>query len=149
MRGRTRTINHSSVMAMMITAFTSKTTRSKAVQRIRSVATCFFLPQYQTVFQPSLRPLVNVDDPLDRRVPFRPERIRTYLGFVHLWIKACNFLHRTFGSASLPYIRDFVAGITRLYQAAFRVYDICQSTTSRPPGGRFVIYPAFTTAAER
>ncbi|TVR65719.1 MAG: hypothetical protein EA427_17560 [Spirochaetaceae bacterium] len=118
---------------MMVIAFTRRATFAAAVRFVRSVATCFFLPQYETVLRPALRPLVCVDDPLDRRIPFRPEYVQTYLGFVHLWIKSCHFLFRTFGAASLPAIRDFVEGITSLYHSASRVYDKCQSTTTRPP----------------
>lgn len=133
MRTAARTIRDSSVLSMMVIAFTRRTTFTAGVAFVRSVATCFFLPQYEAVLRPSLRPLVNVDHELDRHIPFRPEHVGTYLGFVHLWIRSCHFLHRTFGSLALPHIRDFVRGITRLYRTAAEVYDACQSTTTQPP----------------
>lgn len=130
---RNNSIERSSVAAMMAFAFTRRAMFRSAVRFVRSVAVCFFLPQYQAVLNPRRRPVVCVDDPLDRRIPFRPEHIKTYLSFVHLWIKACRFLHCTFGARAVPHIREFVDGVTRLYHNAFRVYDSCQSTTTRPP----------------
>jgi hypothetical protein len=109
-----------------------KKTRGPALHFIHTVYTYFFLPQFQTKFKIKTRPVVWVDHELDRKIPFSPHHVETYLSFTHLWIKSLAFVYRQFGRQVLPDIVDFVKGIDTLYQESARVYTRIQSTTDRP-----------------
>jgi hypothetical protein len=105
----------------------------------------FFYPQFQTRLFPRIRPVVAVDHPLDRYIPFTPTYVGVYLSFVHTWVKALQFVHTHYGTPAVPDIRDFLHDLTRMYQEAGRVYRQCQSTTARPGvrlDSRFVLIHA-------
>ena len=58
------------------------------------------------------------------------------MGFTSLWIKSVSFLYKEFGKEALPYIYQFIEGLEQLYQTAYSVYKVYQSTTARPKSGK-------------
>jgi hypothetical protein len=92
----------------------------------------FFFYQLQTVIFPRTRPVVNVDHPLDNKVPFDPSWVGLYNTFTIFWMKSAGWLLKTFGPEIKKDVILFVNDMARLYNAAGDVYGKCQSTTTRP-----------------
>jgi len=97
----------------------------------------FFLPQFETRLFPGSRPVVTITHPLDGRIPFRPDQVRSYLGFIRIWVEGLGELNRRFGRTAVPDIAESIRGLCRLYRSTGSVYRRCQTTTHRPRGPRF------------
>lgn len=101
----------------------------------------FFAPQFQTLLNPGLRPVVSLSHPLDEVIPFRPRLIATYLGYIGFYLKTLRCLYERFGPAVLPDIRRSLDEVCLLYREAGEIYRRCQSTTTtRPPMPRKPLY---------
>jgi hypothetical protein len=98
-----------------------------AVEAIRS----FFYPQYENALL-RLRPVVNVDHPLDATIPFDPGYIRKYMQFIKLWMGSFYKIWRLYGQAALPGLVAYLGAIRGLYADARRVYGVVHTTTTRP-----------------
>ncbi len=107
-------------------------TRAPALRLAHTIYTYFFLPQFQTKFAIKPRPVVWVDHKLDKKIPFTPRHVETYLSFTSLWIKSLSFIYRQFGRRALPDIIEFVGALDTLYKESAKVYTRIQSTTDRP-----------------
>jgi hypothetical protein len=129
---KTNRIEGKNAIFNVVNFLIKKKTRGPALKFVHTVYTTFFLPQFQTKFAIKPRPVVWVDHELDRKIPFIPHHVETYLGFTHLWIKSLAFLYRQFGHRIIPEIVEFVRAIDRLYQESAKVYTRIQSTTDRP-----------------
>lgn len=91
----------------------------------------FFLPQFQTaIFR--TRPVVYVDHPVDRAIPFQPETVSLYMSFIPLWMNAVFWLNRRYGRTAGAWLAAFLEGIAMLYDEAGSIYLRCHSTTVRP-----------------
>jgi hypothetical protein len=90
----------------------------------------FFLPQFETRLFPGLRPVVTLAHPVDERMPFRPQRLRFYLGYMGLVLRTLGFIHASCGPAAQPDIARMLRELCRLYYLSGAVYRRCQSTTS-------------------
>ena len=91
----------------------------------------FFYPQFENALL-RLRPVANVDHPLDVSVPLDPRRVGTYSDFVRLWMGAFYKLDRLYGARAQSEIGDFLDAIRSLYAEAGSVYKVIHSTTTRP-----------------
>ncbi len=98
-----------------------------AAEALRS----FFLPQFENALL-RLRPVINVDHPLDAAIPFDPSRVEKYLEFVQLWMATFYRLWRFYGRAARRDIVDFLEAIRRLYAETGSVYRTVHTTTTRP-----------------
>lgn len=125
-----------SVSRAVLIFLIKKETRKTGLIFIGTIATTFFLPQFQGRFGIKKRKVVNVDHELDKLIPFSADYIRIYMGFIPLWIKSIYFIYREFGQRSLPLIKKYIKTIAQLYRSGFDVSDSCQSTTTRPGSGR-------------
>lgn len=106
----------------------------------------FFGYQFQTVLNRKIRPVVNVDHPLDKEIPFDPGAVKLYLTFTAYWMKAAGFLLKKEGPAIVPALVRFIDDLNRAYWSAGEVYRRCQSTTERPAvqaNFRFVVIHLF------
>ena len=92
----------------------------------------FFFLQFQTVLFPKTRPVVNVDHPLDKNIPFDPSHVGIYNTFTIFWMKAAGWLLKEFGSRASSDIAGFANDMAMLYNSAGNIYSRCQSTTERP-----------------
>ena len=95
----------------------------------------FFLPQFQTRLMPWVRPVVVLGHPLDSRIPFRPQEVHTYLGYMGFWLKSLRLLYDLMGREALPDIRKSFELACLLYREAGDIYRRCQSTTTTRPAG--------------
>ena len=102
-----------------------------ALRVVAEALRSFFLPQFENALL-RLRPVVNVDHPLDAAIPFDPSRVKKYLEFVQLWIATFYRLWRFYGRAAGRDIVDFLEAIRRLYAETGSVYRTVHTTTTRP-----------------
>lgn len=91
----------------------------------------FFLPQYQNVIMHT-RPVVYVDHPVDRAIPFKPDYVSLYMSFIPLWMNAIFWLNRRYGRKADAQLIGFLKGIALLYDDAGIIYSRCHTTTVRP-----------------
>ncbi len=99
---------------------------------IHSVNRFFFIPQFKAKLFPGSIPLVHIDHPLDKSIPFKPETVGTYLSFIKLWVKALSFVRRELGREADGDIAAFLDALSFSYREAAYVYSRCLSTTDRP-----------------
>jgi len=78
-------------------------------------------------------PVINVQSPLDDKVPFTPSKVDIYLGFINFWLRPFTMLMKRFGiRRSLPFCTEFLRLLKTAYHEAARVYRFRLSTTNRP-----------------
>ncbi len=133
--GTNRIIDLSLIHAVL-TFLIKKETRKTGLIFIGTIATTFFIPQFQSRLKIKKRKIVNVDHELDELIPFSADYIKIYMGFIPLWIKSIYFIYLEFGNKSLHLIAEYINNIGELYRSGFDVSNSCQSTTTRPRSGR-------------
>jgi hypothetical protein len=90
----------------------------------------FFFKQYKGALLRNI-PVVNVEHPLDEKIPFLPHKVDVYLDFVAFWIRTAGFLNSVYPERKMV-TADFIVSIGKLYKTASSVYAECFSTTKRP-----------------
>ena len=113
---------------------------------VRTVLSDFFWLQFSVRLGLRRVPVVDVDHPLDRLVPFQPERVGVYLDFIAFWIRPMGDVRRRLGArAQHRAAVEFLGLIRRCYDEAAQVYATTMSTTRRPRylKGRFLAIHAF------
>lgn len=111
-----------------------------------SIFSKFFFLQFQTLLFPQKRPVINVDHPLDKKIPFDGSWIGLYNSFTVFWMKTAAWLLKEFGKDAVFDVVDFINELTMLYNAAGEIYNKCQSTTDRPSVSanfHFIVIHAF------
>ena len=106
----------------------------------------FFALQFAVKLGLRRVPVVDVDHPLDARIPFTPERIATYLDFISFWIRPLGWIARHHGPrAFVTHGVRFLGLIDRCYREAAEVYRAGMTTTRRPRyyRGRFLAIHLF------
>ena len=97
---------------------------------LKAAITEFFLPQFQTRLRPGIRPISVLEHREDASLPFVPSSVRSYLGYIAIWLKTLQYLYDAFGKQALTDIEQMIRDICLIYYAAGRVYRRCQSTTT-------------------
>ena len=78
-------------------------------------------------------PIVHVDSPLDKKIPFTPEKVKIYMDFVYLFLRPVTMFIRRFGiKKAAPVCNAWFTAATTVYQQAGRMYRHTLSTTERP-----------------
>ena len=104
-----------------------------SISYLRAVALDFFLLQFLRKFKFTKTPIVHVDNPLDKKIPFNPRCIADYLGFVNYWIRPLALLIRTLGvKKAVPHLERFYVNLKNAYKSAAKIYKFRLSTTDRP-----------------
>ena len=110
--------------------------RPAALRSIFSIVRNFFLLQYKAVLRPGRYRITLVDHPLDKKIPFNPKIVDTYLDFVHFFIRTQDFLIQNFkkhaGRNFMVLEENFIKALGALYSMAAEVYAKNFSTTERP-----------------
>ncbi|MCM1321848.1 MAG: hypothetical protein NC041_09595 [Bacteroides sp.] len=102
----------------------------------------FFLLQFAVKFKLKKIPVIRADNTLDNAVPFTPEKITTYLGFINYWIHPLSFMLCRMGThRGLAHCIRFLKLMTRCYKEAARIYRFRMTTTRRPD---CFVSPAFS-----
>ncbi len=125
-----------SLVRAVLTFLIKKETRKTGLIFIGTIATTFFIPQFQSRLRIKKRKIVNVDHELDELIPFSADYMKIYMGFIPLWIKSIYFIYLEFGNISLPLVAGYIDKIGELYRSGFDVSNSCQSTTTRPRSGK-------------
>ena len=100
---------------------------------IFSILRNFFLIQQMQVFHITHRPVINVQNALDDKIPFEPDKVNTYLGFVAFFIKPLDMLQKRLGYVkAAPYLRQHVKHLAAAYKNASSIYRYSMTTTNRP-----------------
>ena len=102
----------------------------RSLALLRHAADHFFLPQFQSLLAPWLRPVATLSHPLDAAIPFRPREVVTYLGYITFWFKTMRFFYDRLGREALPDICESMDEVLMLYREAGAIYRRCQSTTT-------------------
>ena len=109
-----------------------------ALRSTVSIFRNFFLLQYWAALFPGRCKVSRADHPLDEKIPFRPEKVRTYLDFIHFFIRVLGFLidmgrqQGAAGRKAMEKINGLIKSIGELYGYAAVVYKKNFSTTNRP-----------------
>ena len=75
---------------------------------IRTVIKDFFFLQFIRKMGLSKIPIAKVDNVLDDKIPFDPNKIKTYLDFTNFWIKPLTMLIKELGrKGSKKYVIEF------------------------------------------
>jgi len=78
-------------------------------------------------------PVVHVDSPLDKKIPFTPSKVYIYMDFVYLFLRPLTMFIRRFGmKKAAPWCNEWFSATTKVYQEAGRMYKHTLSTTERP-----------------
>ena len=142
-KAKIRPIESFSVLPTWIVTFTHIGTAARGASYIATVLKDFFLLQYLRKFKFLKIPLVHVDHPLDKKIPFTPSRIGNYMSFVSYWIKPLTMMIKTLGTKrSLPLLERYYKTIKKSYRAASSIYRTCMSTTDRPHYKRRIYFAA-------
>ena len=93
----------------------------------------FFFLQHLQKLHITKRRIINVDTDIDEKIPFVPQRIFTYLGFVNFFIKPMDMLKKRLGyKKAAPYLCIYLKFLTKIYCNASSIYRYTMTTTTRP-----------------
>lgn len=105
----------------------------KVVSFIKTVLIDFFISQFARKFGFTNTPVAKVDNELDSKIPFNPDKVGIYLDFTPFWIRPLSMIIKRLGyKKAKPYVVDYLNKIKLAYNSAGKVYKICMSTTDRP-----------------
>lgn len=108
-------------------------TASHAWTFIFTILRDFFFLQHLQKFHITNRRIINVDTDIDEKIPFVPQRIIAYLGFVSFFVKPMDMLKRRLGyKKAAPYICIYLRFLTQIYRNASSIYRFSMTTTTRP-----------------
>ncbi|WP_147612945.1 hypothetical protein [Treponema pectinovorum] len=78
-------------------------------------------------------PVVKVDHPLDKKIPFTPSKVYAYMDFVPLFLRPVSMLLQRYGiKKAAPIANGWFSSTAKLYKEAGRMYKHTLSTTDRP-----------------
>ena len=93
----------------------------------------FFFLQYFEKFHILHIPVVHVDHPLDKKIPFMPEKVKIYLDFINLWVRPLAMLVKKFGFWHASRLtKQWMLRFRKLYQCCGKIYHFRLTTTDRP-----------------
>ncbi|MDR3642540.1 MAG: hypothetical protein P4L74_02840 [Candidatus Doudnabacteria bacterium] len=78
---------------------------------------------------------INVELPIDRKIPFNSRAARVYASHVGLLISAINFCRKEFGKAVVGDLGDLLNGLSELFGEAVEVYKTAQTSFERTGKG--------------
>ena len=93
----------------------------------------FFILQFSVKLGFRKIPVVQVDNSLDKLVPFSPKRISTYLDFIHSLARPLGFCLSKFKRKVRAQIAiSILDHLRNCYNTAYHIYSFSMSTTNRP-----------------
>ncbi|MBR5402465.1 MAG: hypothetical protein IK102_11730 [Treponema sp.] len=93
----------------------------------------FFFLQFSVKLKLRKIPVVSVDNALDKKIPFTPERVSTYLDFIHSLARPMGFCISTFkGKERIRIVSSVLDLLRTCYETASHIYSFSMSTTDRP-----------------
>ena len=93
----------------------------------------FFILQHLQKFHFTKRRIINVYTDIDDKIPFVPQRVFAYLGFVGFFVRPMDMLKRRLGiKKAAPYLCLYLKFLTNVYKNASSIYRFTMTTTTRP-----------------
>jgi len=93
----------------------------------------FFWIQQKQALKITKRRVIKVDTDLDDKIPFTPERVTDYIGFVSFFVKPMDMLIKRLGYIkAVKYVKPNVQLLIRMYKQASTIYKYSFTTTTRP-----------------
>lgn len=131
--GETKSIKNFSPLPTWIVSLTHPKIIPHSIAYIHAVAADFFGIQFLRKLKLVRIPILNVETPLDNKVPFVPQCIDDYLGFVNFWIRPLAMLIKILGTKkAAPYLVKYFSLLKKSYKYASQIYRFCMTTTNRP-----------------
>lgn len=128
-----RPIRNFSPLPTWIAGLTNPKILPHTVAYIHTVTADFFGLQFLRKFKLVRIPILNVETPLDKKIPFAPQHLNDYLGFVNFWIRPLAMLIKILRSKNAaPYLAEFFSLLKKSYKSAAQIYRFCMTTTRRP-----------------
>ena len=110
-----------------------KVTAKSTFKLLGVVLKDFFFLQFAVKWHIKKIPVVSVDHPLDKKVPFTPDRVGIYFDFINIWIRPMSMMIKKFGAKKgLPLCKEWLDRLRKTYEEAAKFYRFCLSTTDRP-----------------
>ena len=110
-----------------------KVTAKSTFKLLGVVLKDFFFLQFAVKWRIKKIPVVSVDHPLDKKVPFTPDRVGIYFDFINIWIRPMSMMIKKFGAKKgLPLCKEWLDRLRKTYEEAAKFYRFCLSTTDRP-----------------
>lgn len=129
----TQSIKNFSPLPTWIASLTHPKIVPHTVAYIHAVTADFFGIQFLRKLKLVRIPILNVETPLDNKVPFVPQCINDYLGFVNFWIRPLAMLIKILGTKkAAPYLAKYFSLLRKSYKYASQIYRFCMTTTNRP-----------------
>lgn len=108
-------------------------TFKQAWRLINSVLSQFFFLQTFQKLHITKRPVIYVDTSLDEKIPFIPEKVKTYMSFIPFFVRPISMMIKRMGyRQAVPYINNFLDFLSTQYHNAASIYKFCMTTTHRP-----------------
>lgn len=129
----TESIRNFSPLPTWIVSLTNPKIIPHTVAYLHAVTLDFFALQFLRKLKLVRIPILNVETPLDKNVPFVPRHLNDYLGFVNFWIRPLAMLIKMLGvKKAAPYVATFFSLLKKSYKYAAQIYRFCMTTTNRP-----------------
>ncbi|MBO5099862.1 MAG: hypothetical protein J6B63_00945 [Treponema sp.] len=78
-------------------------------------------------------PIVHVDHPLDKKIPFTPAKVDIYLDFVDFFLRPLSMMIKKFGGHQCTkYCNQWFSALQKTYSEAGKMYKHTLSTMERP-----------------
>lgn len=126
-------IENFSTLPTWIASLTNPKIIPNTVAYLQTVTMDFFGIQFLRKLKLLRIPILNVETPLDQKVPFVPQHLNDYLGFVNFWIRPLAMLIKILGiKNAAPHLAKFFSLLRKSYKHASQIYKFCMTTTNRP-----------------
>lgn len=126
-------LSHFSVFWSYINIPFRPRTFKPALRLFKSIMAVFFFLQFGKKFGFLKIPVMHVDHPLDKRIPFLPQKVDIYLSFINFWICPMSMLiHRYGAHNAMLFCREWLELLTVAYDEAGRLYKYRLTTMERP-----------------
>jgi len=100
---------------------------------VREVIINYLLVQFKQKWGFTKLPVVSVDHPLDKKIPFTPAKVTVYMDFVYLFLRPLSMMIQRYGmKKAAKYCREWYTICARTYHESGLMYKHTLSTTERP-----------------
>ena len=124
--------NYSMIKAVFRSILLPGTTTT-AWKLIFTVLKDFFFLQLHQKYHLTHRPVINVDTEIDKKIPFSPSHVGTYMSFIKFFLRPIDMLNAKLSHKdSTLYICLYLKFLSKIYSNASSIYRFCMTTTSRP-----------------
>lgn len=131
--GEVKSIKNFSPLPTWIVSLTHPKIIPHSIAYLHAVAADFFGIQFLRKLKLVRIPILNVETPLDNKVPFVPHYINDYLGFVNFWIRPLAMMIKILGTKkAAPYLVKYFSLLKKSYKYASQIYRFSMTTTNRP-----------------